>query len=151
MPLLLILLLYTVIGVLAAGGSIAISSRRFSAKAEQTFYGLLLIPIAAMYLAFTAHFAVTEAWRSETVGVLLFASLGVVGIRLPAFLMIGYLGHGAWDLLHEVALYHGAAVSGLGPVTAIPLAYGAFCAAFDWYMGGYFYTRMARWKVGSEE
>jgi hypothetical protein len=147
MPLFPILLLYIVIGVLAARGAIAISSRRFSARTEQTVYGLLLIPIAAMYLAFTAHFAVTEAWRTETVGVVLFATLGLVGIRFPAVLIIGYLGHGAWDLLHEVALYRGTAVSSLGPVTAIPLAYGAFCATFDWYMGGYFYIRMARWKA----
>ncbi len=150
MPLFPILLLYIVIGVLAARGAIAISSR-FSAKTEQTVYGLVLIPIAAMYLAFTAHFAVTEAWRTETVGVVLFATLGLVGIRLPAFLIIGYLGHGAWDLLHEVALYRGSAVSSLGPVTAIPLAYGAFCATFDWWMGGYFYTQRVRWKVRSEE
>ena len=147
MPLFLILLLYIVIGVLAAGGAIAISTRQLSAKAEQILYGLLLTPIAAIYLAFTAHFAVTEAWRIETVGVVLFAGLGLIGIRLPAFLMIGYVGHGAWDLVHEVALYQGTAVIRLGPVTAIPLAYGAFCAAFDWCMVGYFYTQLARWKT----
>jgi hypothetical protein len=35
----------------------------------------------------------------------------------------------------------------LGTLTAIPLAYGMFCAAFDWAMVAYFGTRRQVWKA----
>jgi hypothetical protein len=147
MTLSVIILLYVGVGVLAAIGSITISSSRFSAKAEQTFYGLLLTPIAAIYLAFTAHFVASGAWRLEAIAVALFAILGVLGVRLPAFLMLGYALHGAWDLVHEVLLHEGASGGSAGALTEIPLAYGAFCAAYDWCMVRYFYARRDQWKA----
>ena len=147
MALSLIIILYVGVGVLSAVGSIAISRQRFSAKAEQIFYGLLLAPIAAIYLAFTAHFAANDAWRLEAIAVAFFAILGLLGIRLPLLLMLGYALHGAWDLVHEVFLYEGASGAGRGTLTEIPLAYGAFCAAYDWCMVGYFHTRRDQWKT----
>ena len=147
MALSLIIVLYVGIGVLAAVGSIAISKKEFSAKAEQTFYGLLLAPIAAIYLAFTAHFAAHDAWRLESIVVALFAVLGLLGLRLSVLLILGYALHGVWDLIHEVFLYGGTSGVGAGSLTEIPLAYGAFCAAFDWWMVGYFYTRRDEWKA----
>jgi hypothetical protein len=142
-----IIILYVGIGVLSAVGSIAISTRRFSARTEQVFYGLLLAPIAAIYLAFTAHFAATDAWRLEAIAVGLFAILGFLGTRLSALLMLGYALHGGWDLVHEGLLYEGASGAGTSHLTQIPLAYGAFCAAYDWCMVGYFYTRRDQWKT----
>jgi hypothetical protein len=146
----LIIVLYVGVGVLAAVGSIAISKKQFSAKVEEIFYGLLLAPIAAIYLAFTAHFAANDAWRVETIAVALFAILGLLGIRLSVLLMLGYALHGAWDLIHEVFLYEGTSAAGVGTLTEIPLAYGAFCAAFDWCMVGYFYTRREAWKAARQ-
>jgi hypothetical protein len=35
---------------------------------------------------------------------------------------------------------------GARPLTEIPLAYGMFCAAYDWVMAGYFFTRRAAWS-----
>lgn len=147
MTLSLIIGLYVGIGVLAAVGSIAISKKQFSAKGEQIFYGLLLAPIAAMYLAFTAHFAASDAWRLETMAVSFFAILGVLGTRVSVLLMLGYALHGAWDLIHEVLLYERTSGASAGSLTEIPLAYGAFCAAFDWFMVGYFYARRDHWKA----
>lgn len=146
MALALIIIWYVVIGVLAALGTIAISKARFSPKAEQVFFGLVLVPIAAMYLAFTSFFGATGAWRHEAIAVALFAAMGVVGVRIPVLLILGYALHGAWDLVHE-AVHAGAAVAGAHDLTAIPLAYGAFCAAFDWYMACYFYSRRGQWKA----
>jgi hypothetical protein len=146
MALSLIILLYVGVGVLSAVGTIAISTRRFSAKAEQIFYGLLLVPIAAIYLAFTAHFADNDAWRLEGMAVAVFAVLGLLGSRLSGLLMLGYALHGGWDLIHEVFLHKGASGAGTPALTDIPLAYGAFCAAYDWCMVGYFYTRRIQWK-----
>jgi hypothetical protein len=143
MALLLIFLLYLTVGVLAAGGLIALTSKRFTPRIEQVSYGLLLTPIAAFYLAFLAHLSPTASWRTELLPVIGFAILGLAGTRFAPFLMLGYLGHGAWDLLHEVLMLQGR----LGTLTAIPLAYGVFCAVLDWVMVGYFWTRRHAWTA----
>ena len=146
MALAAILLWYIGIGVLAAVGAVMISRARFSPRFEHIFFALLLIPIAAIYLAFVAYFGDHSGLRLEAYAVALFAVLGVLGLRLPALLLLGYALHGAWDLFHEVLLYPGPASAGFRSVTAIPLAYGVFCAAFDWCMAAYFYTRLAAWR-----
>jgi hypothetical protein len=118
MALATILLWYVGIGVLAAVGTVTISRARFSPRFEHLLFALLLNPIAAMYLAFAE------------------------------LLILGYALHGAWDLAHEASLYLGPARGDTRAVTAIPLAYGVFCAAYDWCMAGYFYTRLAAWRHG---
>jgi hypothetical protein len=122
----IIIVLYIGIGVLAALGTIAISRKRFSAKVEQLFFGLLLAPIAAVYLAFTSFFGAADAWRVELIAVVVFTVMGVFGVRIPVVLMLGYALHGAWDLVHE-AVHAGSKGAATGTLTAIPLAYGAFC------------------------
>ena len=56
MALSVIIVLYVCVGILAAAGSIFIARKLFSAKAEQIFFALFLVAIAAFYLAFTALF-----------------------------------------------------------------------------------------------
>ena len=148
MALSVIIILYVGIGLMSAAGSIAISRKLFSAKAEQIFFGLLLAPIAGFYLAFTAHFGNEEAWRLEASAVIVFAVLGILGIRIPVVLMLGYVLHGLWDLLHELRVYAGIEIVGTSTMAEIPLAYGAFCAAYDWCMAVYFYTRRGQWSAG---
>jgi hypothetical protein len=145
MALTVILVWYAGLGILAAVGTVSISRARFSSRAEHVFFALLLIPVAAVYLAFEAYFGNQPALRFELYAVLLFIGLGLLGLRLPLVLVLGYALHGAWDLLHEVS------ARGSSSITAIPLAYGAFCAAFDWYVACYFVTRRAAWNaaVGS--
>jgi hypothetical protein len=142
-----IIILYLGIGVMSAAGSVAISSRLFSAKAEQIFFGLLLVPIAAFYLAFTSYFRAGDAWRLETVAVILFAVLGILGMRAAVALLLGYALHGVWDLLHELHMHAGAEIGGTSTLSEIPLAYGVFCATYDWCMAAYFYTRRDQWNA----
>ena len=63
--LIVIVALYISIGVMSAAGSVYISKSIFSAKGEQIFFGLFLIPIAGFYLACTAHFGAKDAWQVE--------------------------------------------------------------------------------------
>jgi hypothetical protein len=145
MALAVIIVLYVSVGILAAAGSIFIAQKVFSPKAEQIFFALFLIAIAGFYLAFTAYFDNQQAWRIETEAVILFGLFGVAGVRLPVALIIGYSLHGIWDVIHELHAHCGA-----GPVrtvTEIPLAYGFFCAAYDWCVAGYFYTRRRKWNA----
>jgi hypothetical protein len=142
-----IVVLYAAVGVMAARGTICIFCKMFSPKSEQIFYAMFLTIVAALYLAFAAYFGAATAWRLETSVVVVFAAIALLGVRLPFALIAGYSMHGLWDLLHELQAHGGH--SGFEPsqLTAIPLAYGFFCAAFDFCMAAYFYARRAEWSA----
>src|SRR4026207_711347 len=89
--LIVIVVLYITIGVMSAAGSVYIAKSFFSAKAEQIFFGLFLIPIAGFYLAFTAYFGDKDAWPLEATAVAAFAIFGLVGVRVSSALIVGYL------------------------------------------------------------
>jgi hypothetical protein len=147
MALSVIIIFYAGIGLLAAAGSIFVSQKLFSAKRQQIFFALFFIAIAGFYLAFTAYFKDQEAWRLETGAVLAFALFGILGLRFPVLLIIGYSLHGIWDIIHEIATHLGASPFRAHEMTELPLAYGVFCAAFDWCVAGYFYTRRREWNA----
>lgn len=147
MALSVIVVLYLTIGVLAAVGSVVIARRLFPGKGEQVFFALFLIPIAGFYLAFTAHFRDAAAWPTETAGVAAFALLGLLGVRLPALLALGYFAHGLWDLVHELHAHGMRQVLGAWELTDLPLAYGAFCLAFDWWVVAFVVRRRSDWNA----
>jgi hypothetical protein len=147
MALSVIIVLYVVIGLMSAAGSVFISRKLLSAKVEQIFFALFLIPIAGFYLAFTAYFRNEGARRFEIGGVIAFAVLGLLGIRVSVVLIIGCLLHGLWDVLHEIHAHAGGDLFGAQQATEVPLAYGAFCATYDWCMAAYFYTRHSQWSA----
>ena len=142
-----IMILYVSIGLMSTAGSVFIAQKLFSAKGEQIFFALFLIPIAGFYLAFTAYFGNAGAWRFETGGVIAFTVLGLLGVRMPVMLIIGYFVHGLWDVLHEMHIHGGVDLFGAKRATEIPLAYGAFCATYDWCMAAYFYMRRHEWRA----
>jgi len=142
-----IVILYAVIGLMAAAGAIFIARKILAPKAEQIFYAMFLIMIAAFYLAFAAYFGVATAWRRETAVVVGFVAIALPGARLPFALIVGYSLHGLWDLLHELQAHGAYSAFEPGRLTPIPFAYGFFCAAFDFCMAAYFYTRRAEWIV----
>jgi hypothetical protein len=147
MALSVIFILYVTIGLMSAAGSVFIAQKLFPGKSEQIFFALFLILIAGFYLAFAAYFGNEGAWPFETRGVIVFAVLGLLGIRLTPVLICGYLVHGLWDLLHELHAHGGVEVFRGSQATEIPLAYGAFCAAYDWCVAAYFYTRRREWRA----
>ena len=145
MALTIILSLYASIGLLAAVGSMYLTYRFVPARFESTLYGAFLILIAAFYLVFTSYFGDAAARNLEMAAVLGFALMGGLGTRLPMVLVAGYLLHGAWDALHEIHAHAGLDVFRGRPSTQIPLAYGAFCATYDWSMALYFLYRRGHW------
>jgi hypothetical protein len=142
-----IVILYVVIGLLAATGAISITRKILAPKMEQLFYTMFFILVASFYLAFAAYFGTATAWRMETVVVLVFVVMALLGVRLPFFLIVGYPLHGLWDLLHEFHAHGPFSAFEPGQLTAIPLAYGFFCAVFDFSVAAYFYTRRAEWSA----
>jgi hypothetical protein len=142
-----IVVLYLSVGIMAAAGCVAIGRRFLRPKLEQVFYGVFLMMIAAFYLAFTAYFQAGTAWRTESLAVLVFVGAAAIGARVPALLIVGYPAHGLWDLLHELQQHGACSVFAPGEATAVPLAYGVFCAAFDLYIAVYAYRRRAEWSA----
>jgi hypothetical protein len=142
-----IVILYAAVGLMAAAGAISITRKIFGPRAEQVFYGTFLILIAGFYLAFVAYFGNAAAWRAEMAAVVVFGAIGLFGVRLPVALVAGYPLHALWDLLHELAAQ--GALSAFEPsrLTAVPLAYGVFCAAFDVTIAAYAYARRAEWSA----
>jgi hypothetical protein len=141
----IIMVWYASIRALAAAGSMYLSHRFVPAKHEGTLYGLFFIAIAAFYLACTSYFGNAAAWSLETIAVLAFAAMGCLGTRAPLVLIAGYALHGGWDLLHEVQAHTHVDLFGGREATKIPLAYGAFCATFDWVIAVYFAYRRRHW------
>src|SRR6516162_1223914 len=78
-----IVILYAVIGLMAAAGTIFMARKILASKAEQLFYAMFLIMVAAFYLSSTAYFGVATAWRLETAAVLVFVAIALLGARLP--------------------------------------------------------------------
>ena len=142
-----IVALYIAIGVMSAAGSVYISRSIFSAKAEQIFFGLFLTPIAGFYLAFTAYFGDKDAWQLEATAVAVFAIFGLVGVRVSSALIVGYLLHGLWDVVHEFNAHAGGSLLGARQTTSVPLGYGFFCVTYDLLMATYFYTRRNHWHA----
>lgn len=145
--LMVIVVLYVAIGAMSAAGSVYLSKLVLTAKQEQIFFGLFLIPIAAFYLAFSAHFGNKDAWPLEATAVAVFSVLGLVGIRVSFALIVGYLLHGVWDGIHEFNALAGGSLLGPRQTTSVPLAYGFFCASYDVLIAGYFYTRRNDWQA----
>src|SRR5262245_27678383 len=136
-----IIIWYAGIGLLATAGSVAVTQKFFPGRSEQMFYGAALVAIAGVYLAFMAYFGNLSSWRTEFIAVIAFSVLGIVGTRYAAALIVGYTLHGIWDALHELGGRSGFSPFGSGELTAIPLAYGVFCAAFDIAIAAYVVRR----------
>ena len=113
---------------------------------------MLLIMIAAFYLAFAAYFGVASAWRPETAVVVAFVAIALPGASLPFALILGYSLHGLWDLLHELQAHGAYSAFEPGQLTPIPLAYGVFLCSFRLLRGGVFLyaTRRVGCRVEGE-
>lgn len=142
-----ITILYAVIGLLAAAGSVVVSQKLFPGRSEQIFYGVFLAPIAGFYLAFVAYFGNASAWSTELFAVVSFSLLGILGTRYAAVLILGYPLHGIWDLLHELSAHTGYSVLRPEQFTSIPLAYGMFCVVYDVAISVYFVRRRGSWRT----
>jgi hypothetical protein len=141
---LVILLLYLVIGLLSAIGSILVFRRVFQGRWEQIFWALFLVVIATFYLSFAAYFeASTHAWQTEVVAVSVFLVCAVAGLFLRSAIALGYIMHGLWDLSHSLS---GSSLSGLS-VTEIPLGYGIFCSTYDFTVACYLMISDTAWHT----
>src|SRR5947199_9485808 len=139
---LVVALLYVVIGLLGAIGSILVFRRVFQGRWEQIFWASFLVVIAAFYLSFAAYFgASAHAWQTEVVGVAVFLVCAVGGLFSRFAIAVGYVMHGLWDLSHCAS---GSSLAGLS-ITEIPLGYGLFCSTYDFVVACYLMISDTAW------
>ena len=144
---LVVALLYVVIGVLGAIGSILVFRRIFQGRWEQIFWTSFLVVIAAFYLSFAAYFgASTHAWQTEVVGVAVFLVCAVGGLFSRSAIAVGYVMHGLWDLSHCLS---GSSLVGV-PITETPLGYGIFCVTYDFTVAWYLMISDTAWHASGK-
>jgi hypothetical protein len=141
---LVVAVLYVVIGLLSAIGSIFAFRRIFQRRWEQIFWASWLVLIAAFYLSFAAYFgASTHAWHTEVVAVVIFLVCAVTGLFFRSAIAVGYVLHGLWDLSHCLS---GSSLAGLS-ITEIPLGYALFCSTYDFVVAYYLLISDSAWHA----
>jgi putative addiction module component (TIGR02574 family) len=104
-------------------------ARRWERRAELRAYGAGLVVAAAIYVLFgIAHGAPAEHLALDGVGVALFGTIAVAGLRnRPLLLAAGWTSHVAWDLF----VHHA------NGTPWAPDWYPLLCVGFDLFLGGY--------------
>ena len=138
-----------VIGIIIAIPGTIMPVRKFlSLRSEKAFFSLTLIPIALFYIGFSYYYGDLSALHAEIVGVIIFTVLALLAQFMASWILVlAYVAHGAWDVLHEVYI---ASIGGVIPWTEVPAGYAAFCLAYDLIIAVYVYKRMRLWdEAGS--
>lgn len=138
------------IGVIVAiPGTIMVTRRFLKAPVEKAFYALTLIPIALIYIGFTYYYGDLSAIGAELFGVLIFLIFSLLAQFVATWvLVVGYISHAIWDLLHEVFV-----VQLMEDVTwsQVPIGYAAFCLTYDLIIAFYVYKNIDRWNGVKEK
>lgn len=98
-------------------------------------HALVLVFIAAPYAGFASMDGGSREMAIEFAGIAGFCTLAVGGLWLwhPLWIL-GYVGHGLWDILHHPHHRFGTTVVGW---------YIPFCAYYDLIVGGYLFAVFA--------
>jgi hypothetical protein len=134
-----------VVGIIVAVPGTIMPVRRFlGVRAEKTFFSLTLIPIALFYIGFSYYYGDLTALHAEIVGLLVFSVLALLSQFLASWiLVVAYVAHALWDLLHEVFV---GAIGSAIPWTQVPAGYAAFCLAYDLIIAVYIWKRLRLWE-----
>ena len=118
-------LLFILGGVVFALGFIA-CARSLGPQREIGLYGIALIPTAAVYVVFALIEGMWSSLPVELLGVVPFGGLGLAGVwRVPVLIVIGWAGHGGWDLvMAQKSAY-------------VPPWYPILCVGTDIFLAGY--------------
>ncbi|MDC1174178.1 hypothetical protein OAT67_02210 [Bacteriovoracaceae bacterium] len=92
---------------------------------DKSFYPVLLIVIATYYILFGVMSRSTSTVLIESSIALVFIVLGLLGIYRPLITAMGMIGHGVFDLLHDLALKN----------PSVPHWWPVFCAVVDLVLG----------------
>ncbi len=109
------------IGVIAAA-AIGLFATLIGFDKERSFYPVVLIVIAALYLLFAAMAGSTESLLAETIPALLFVTLASLGFRKTQWLVVAGLAlHGIFDFFHHSVIAN----------PGVPVWWPGWCLAYD--------------------
>lgn len=89
---------------------------------ERSFYPVVLIVIAALYLLFAAMAGSADSLVAETIPALVFVALAALGFRKsPWFVVAGLALHGVFDFFHHAMIVN----------PGVPVWWPGWCLAYD--------------------
>ncbi|MBL8693066.1 MAG: hypothetical protein JNJ88_03125 [Planctomycetes bacterium] len=89
---------------------------------DRSFYPVVLIVIACLYLLFAAMAASTESLAAEAVPALLFIAMAGIGFRKSLWIVVAGLAlHGIFDFFHHAAITN----------PGVPVWWPGWCLAYD--------------------
>lgn len=95
---------------------------------ERSFYPVVLIVIAALYLLFAAMAGSMESLVGEAVPALVFVVIAVLGFRTTPWLVVAGLAlHGVFDWVHHAVIVN----------PGVPAWWPGWCLAYDVVAAGY--------------
>ncbi len=109
------------IGILAAT-AVGLFATLVGFDRDRSFYPVVLIVIASLYLLFAVQAGSTGALVAEIIPALLFVATAVLGYRKTPWLVVAGLAlHGVFDFFH-----HGVIVN-----PGVPVWWPGWCLAYD--------------------
>lgn len=110
-----------VIGI-AAATAIGLFATVVGFDKDRSFYPVVLIVIAALYLLFAAMANSTRSLAAETIPALVFVAMAVIGYRKSPWLVAAGLAlHGVFDFFH----------AGVIANPGVPVWWPGWCLAYD--------------------
>lgn len=107
---------------IAAATAVGLFATVIGFDKERSFYPVVLIVIAFLYLLFAAMAGSTESLVAEVVPALMFVAAAALGFRrTPWFVVAGLALHGVFDFFH----------SGVITNPGVPVWWPGFCLAYD--------------------
>ena len=98
---------------------------------ERSFYPVILIVIAALYLLFAAMAKSTGALLAEAIPALMFVTIAAIGFRKTPWLVVGGLSlHGVFDFFHHAVIAN----------PGVPAWWPGWCLAYDVVAAAYLAT-----------
>lgn len=89
---------------------------------ERSFYPVVLIVIATLYLLFAAIGGSTAALGAEAIPALMFVAMAALGFRkTPWLVVVGLALHGVFDFFHRAVIAN----------PGVPVWWPGFCLSYD--------------------
>ena len=110
-----------VIGVAAAVG-VGLFATVIGFDKERSFYPVVLIVIATLYLLFAAVAGSADSFIAEAIPALVFVAMAALGFRKTPWLVVAGLAlHGVFDFFHHAVIAN----------PGVPVWWPGWCLAYD--------------------
>ena len=107
---------------IAAAAAVGLFATVVGFDKERSFYAVVLIVIAALYLLFATMAKSTSSLVAETIPALVFVAMATVGVRKTPWLVVAGLAlHGVFDFFHHTMIAN----------PGVPVWWPGWCLSYD--------------------